>query len=423
MSTNAYGVGLGVALSAVCLASGCRRQSPTPEPIRPVKTMVVGKGAEFYVRTFPGRVEAAQSVELAFQVPGLVTALPVKEGQRVARGQVLSQLRQTEYQARSEAARGQLEQGQALLDALRSGARSQEQIRLEAALRAAEAKLANARTEFERYARLLPTTAVSRSDYDISETNYKVAGEERVSAQQLLEKARTARQEEITAQEAQVHTLQARVQEAGVQFADTTLRAPYNGVVAQRLIDQGQAITANRPVVKFQNTEEVDIVVDVPEAVMAAGLQGGNVGVMTAGFSYIPGKQFPVRISEIAQVADPATQTFPAHFRMKQPAGMTLLPGMTATVDIAFRRPSALASQIFVPVSAVTRQANGRQVVWVLGSDGTVRSRDVRMRAVQDGEVEVLGGLRPGERIAVAGAEQLRDGMKVRDLGNALGDM
>jgi multidrug efflux system membrane fusion protein len=422
MNTNGRGVGLPIALSISFLASNCSRQNPVPpEVVRPVKTMVIGKGAESYIRTFPGRVEAAKSVDLAFQVPGLVIGLPVKEGQRVARGQVVGQLRQTEYQARRKAAQGQLEQGQAVLDTLRLGARSEEQLRREAALRAAEAKLANARTEFERYARLLPTGSVSTSEYELSQTNYRVAEEERQSAQQLLEKARTSRQEEIDAQQAQVHTLEARVQEAGVQLADTTLRAPYNGVVAQRLIDEGQAITANQPAVKFQNTEEVDIVADVPEAVMAADLRSGNAGRMTAEFSHMPGKQFPVRIWEIAQVADPATQTFQARFRMKPPARTMLLPGMTATVDIAFRRPRAPANRTFVPISAVTRLVGGPQVVWVLGANGIVRCREVRLGEVKDGGVEILGGLRPGERIAVAGAAQLRDGMKVRDLGNALG--
>lgn len=421
---NRRGVGLRIALSVSCFAYGCSRQNPVPsEAVRPVKTMVIGKGAESYVRTFPGRVEAVKSVDLAFQVPGLITALPVKAGQRVVRGQVVGQLRQTEFQARRAAAQGQLDQGLSVLDALRQGARSEEQLQREAQLRAAEAKLANARTEFDRYARLLPTGSVSTAEYELSQTAYRVAQEERESARQLLEKAKTARQEEIDAQQGQVHTLEARLREAAVQLGDSTLRAPYSGVIAQRLIDEGQVITANRPVVKFQNTEEIDIVADVPETVMAMGFRSSNIARMSAEFSHSPGRQFPVHIGELAQVADPATQTFQVRFRMKTPAGMMLLPGMTATVAINYRRPRLPTNRAFVPISAVTREVNGRQVVWVIGADDTVRCREVRMGEVKDGEVEILGGLRPGERIAVAGATQLRDGMKVRDLGNALGEM
>jgi len=410
------------ALSITCLTTACSRQSaPQHEEIRPVKTMTVGEGGTSYVRSFPGRVEAAKTVDLSFQVPGLVVALPVKEGQKVARGQMIGQLRSSEFQARREAAQGQLDQGQAVLDALRLGERSEEQLRREAQLSAAEAKLANTRTEFERYARLLPTGAVSTAEYELSQTAYHVAEEDRKAAQQMVEKGIAARKEEIEAQQGQVRSLEGRLQEAKVQLEDATLRAPYNGVIAQRLIDEGEVITPNKPVVRFQNTDEIDIVVDVPEKVMAAGFRQADIAGMTAEFSHSPGQRFPVRIKELAQVADPATQTFQVRFGMRAPARMMILPGMTATVDVTYRRPGAAGSRTFVPVSAVTKQPTGQQVVWVLSSDDTARCRTVTMGEVREGEVEIAGGVTPGERIVVAGAPYLREGMKIRDLGNALG--
>ncbi len=417
------GMALGLALCGMVLAAGCSRESPAPaELIRPVKTMTVGAGGGSYTRTFPGRVEAAKSVELAFQVPGLVVRLPVKEGQRVTRGQVVSRLRQSEYEARRLAAQGQLDQGKAVLEALRTGERTEEQLRREAALRAAEAKLANTRTEFERYKRLLPTGAVSTSEYDLAQTAYSVAQEEQKAARQMVEKGVAARQEEIAAQEGQVRSLEGRLDEARVLLSDTILRAPYNGVIAQRLIDEGQVVAAARPVLKFQNTEEVDIVADVPEAVMSTGFRRGTVSQMAAEFPKAPGLRVPVRVSEMAQVADPATQTFQVRFGMRPPKGILILPGMTAQVTVTYPRPRSQASGTFVPITAVTRQPDGRQVVWIVGADGTVRSRLVAMGAVKDGDVEIVTGLVAGERIAVAGSEFLRDGMKVRELGNALGD-
>jgi RND family efflux transporter MFP subunit len=383
--------------------------------------MVIGKGGATYVRFFPGRVEAAKAADLAFQVPGLVVRLPVKEGQRVGRGQMISQIRPAEYQARREAAQGQVDQGLAVLKGLQQGERSEEQLRREAQLRAADAKLANTRTEFDRYARLLPTGAVSTAEYELAQTSYRVAEEDRKAALQLVEKGTAARQEEIEAQQGQVRSLEGRLEEAKVQLDDTTLRAPYNGIIARRLIDEGEAVTVSKPVVRFQNTEEIDIVVDVPEAVMAAGFRQANIAGMAAEFSHAPGVQFPVRLKEMSQAADSATQTFQVRFSMKAPRKTTVLPGMTATVAVTYRQPRTRDNRTFVPISAVTRQDNGHQVVWVLGADATVRRRAVKMGEVKDGEVEIVRGLRPGERIAVAGATYLRDGMRVRDLGDALG--
>ena len=61
-------------------------------------------------------------------------------------------------------------------------------------------------------------------------------------------------------------------------------------------------------------------------------------------------------------------------------------------------------------------------MVWVLEPNQTVKCRPVKMGNVKDGQVEIVDGLRPGDRIVVAGAPFLSDGMKVRDLGDALGD-
>jgi len=87
-----------VALSACCLTAGCSRPIETrSEVARPVKTMVVAAGSQPLVRTFPGKVEASKTAELAFQVSGLLVKLPVKEGQRIAKGGLVAQLRQDEF--------------------------------------------------------------------------------------------------------------------------------------------------------------------------------------------------------------------------------------------------------------------------------------------------------------------------------------
>jgi RND family efflux transporter MFP subunit len=154
---------------------------------------------------------------------------------------------------------------------------------------------------------------------------------------------------------------------------------------------------------------------------MAVGFRPANVAGMAAEFSSAPGMRFPVRVKEIAQVADLVTQTFPVRFTMKAPRHPTVLPGMTATVEVTYRLPRTAANRILVPVSAVSNET-GESMVWLLGRDHTVRCRTVKMGVVKDGQVEILSGLRTGDRIAVAGAPFLREGMKVRDLGNALGD-
>lgn len=388
--------------------------------VRPVKTTVVAAGAAPRVRMFPGTVEAARKVELAFQVPGLLVKLPVKEGQQVAAGELIAELRQDEFAARLAALQGQLDQARAVLRGLQAGERPEETLRRETEVRAAAARLANARAEFGRMQSLVRTNAVSRSDFEIAETAYQVAQEQHQAALQILEKSSIAREEDLDAQEAQIRGLEGRVVEANLQLQDTTLRAPYDGVIAQRFVEEGQNVQAKAPIVRFQDVEEIEIVVDVPETVMAADIRRADVTSMLAEFSGAPGVRFPVTIREIAQVADPTTQTFKVRAAMLAPQDITVLPGMTATVTVAYRRADILGDRILVPVSAVTKAA-GKQIVWIVGADGTVERRPVKTGAATGGQIEIVEGLAPGDRIAVAGVTHLRQGMKVRDLGDALG--
>lgn len=416
------GPSLPIVLSILCLVVGCSRQDPPRlEVVRAVKTMVVAAGDETHVRSFPGRVEGSKSVELAFQVSGLLVNLPVTEGQSVVKNDIIAQLRQDEFQARLQAAQGQLDQARAALNALRLGERPEERLRREAQVRAAEARLANARTKFERHARLVRSNAVSRADYELTQTAYRVAQEEHRAALQVLEQGTIARQEDIEAQEAQVRVLESRVVEANLQLEDSTLRAPYDGVIARRFVDVGQNIRAKEPVVRFQDVEEVDIAVDVPETVMIAALRSADIVHMNAEISGAPGLEFPVRIREVAQVADPITQTFQVRAAMKSPPGMNLLPGMTARVTLTYHRASILGDRILVPISAVFKEATGEQVAWVVGPDQTVSRRPVKIGEATGDRIEIVEGLQPGDRIAVAGVRFLREGMQVRDLGDALG--
>ena len=378
-------LGLTVAVLMVCVVVGCSsHQPPVSEERRPVKTMVVTAGDKPSVRSFPGRVEASKMVDLAFQVSGVLVTLPFREGERASKGTVIAQLRQDEFQARLQTVQATLDQARAQLGA-------------------AQSRLTNTKTESERYGRLVDSTAVSRSDYDSAQTAYRSA------------------QEDYNAQQASIRGLESRVAEAKLQLGDSTLRAPYDGVVAQRLVDVGQNIVANNPVIRFQNVVDIEIVVDVPEGYVASDLRSTAIRQSVAELSIAPGRQFAVHVKEVAQIADPKTQVFEVRFAMKAPPGIKALPGMTANVTITTRANTRPGNTLVVPISAVVKQDTGEQVAWILGSDQTVHRRIVNLGAPSGEQIEILGGLQPGDRVVVAGANFLREGMKVRDLGDALG--
>lgn len=412
---------MGFLLATFTLGCGPEK-TPEAEVIRPVKTLLVVEGDESRQRSFPGTVEASRRVELAFRVPGLLAELPIKEGDNVAKGDLIAQLRQDEFQARLTSLTGELDQARAALRALLAGERPEEIRRREALVRAAALRMENARTEYTRAIALSQRNAISQQELDRIQTSHKISQQEYASAQESLEKGTIGREEDVEAMEAQVRGLESRVVEAQIQLSDSTIYAPYDGVIAQRFVDQGQNIAAGDRVVQFQDTEEIDIAVDVPETVMVADILQADILQMTATLSGAPGVEFPVRIREIAQVADPVTQTFNVRVAMQAPENIRVLPGMTASVSVRYRRASVLGQRILVPVEAVTQNATGDQVVWSLGEEMKVSPRTVTLGEATGGRVEIVKGIEPGDRIVVAGTRFLRDGMQVRDLGDALGE-
>lgn len=389
--------------------------------MRPVKTVVVTPGGDTRTRLFPGKAEAAKRVELGFQVPGVLIELPVREGQTVKRGEVIGRLRPDEFQARLTALQGELDQARAALRALQSGERTEQRLRLESQVRAARAQLANARAQFDRSSRLVESRTISREVFDRDNAAYQVAQEEYHAAEQMLEMGLIAREEDIDAKEAAIRGLEGRVVEANLQLEDATLRAPYDGVIAQRFVEVNQNVTAGQPIVKFQDVDEIEVVVDVPESIMAADLSRADIVEILAEFSGAPGLQFPAHIEEISQRADPVTQTFQVRVALQSPQGVNVLPGMTSTVTFTYRRANILQNHLVAPITAVAKNATGQQGVWVIGTDETVAWRSVTLGAASGGQIEIVEGLAAGDRIAVAGVNFLREGMKVRDLGDALG--
>src|SRR5690606_6109629 len=112
-----------------------------------------------------------------------------------------------------------------------------------------------------RNIQLLPRQAISQAAYDMSETTYRVAQQDYEASVQLFEMSSIAREEDLEAQEAVVRGLEAQVVTAELRLEDSTLLAPYDGVIARRLVEENQNVQAKAPIVRFQDVDEVEIVV------------------------------------------------------------------------------------------------------------------------------------------------------------------
>lgn len=252
------------------------------------------------------------------------------------------------------------------------------------AVEEARANYREAEQQFRRYKELYAKKQVSRADFD----RYRAA---RDVARVQLEDAQNA-------------------------LRDTTLKAPFAGVIAKRFVENFQKVKAKDPIVNLQDISRIEVLVDVPELVMATIKEKGT-GKVVARFDSIPGKNFPLELKEYSTEADPATQTYQVVFEMDQPAGANILPGMTASViATSMAAESASGAYILIPAIAVLDAPENHPYLWIYDATaGVVHKREVKVGRLQgSSSIQILEGLKPGEQIVIAGVTKLTEGMKVR---------
>ena len=185
----------------------------------------------------------------------------------------------------------------------------------------------------------------------------------------------------------------------GAIQAETTLRAPVDGLIATRAVAPGLIVSAggSTPVFTITDPRHVWLIAQLTEEDAALVHLGDTVEVTTAAF---PGRVFHATIDNIAAALDPATHRLPVRASIDNP-DRALKPQMFANFTIRHRNTNATA--LLSPASAVMHEGDNARI-WVALPHGLLQARTIRTGDSVNGMVEVLSGLKPGERIVTAGA-------------------
>lgn len=418
---------LGWALATVVfLTNSCREAPVQAEVERPVKTIVLGEATEGRSRAFPGTTRAADRAELSFRVSGPLVELPAFEGKDVRKGELLAQIDPRDFETSVQ----NLEASLASLEAERRAmnqARPEDIRRSEANLGAAKSRLLEAEASFRRYQRLYENENISKAEYDERRAARDVAIADVSSAEEELTMARKgARIEDIEAMDARIRGVEARLQQARDDLADSSLRAPYPGIVAQRFVDNFEFVQAQQPVLSLQNINVMELVAQIPETIIAGTRIGDenltdsdNLPSFYALFPSLPDQRIPAKITEISAQADPVTRTYAVTFQLPQPGKGVILAGMTGEIYVQAREGSG--GGFSVPVIAVFADESGTQCVWTLDEQSmTARKAPVEVGDLIGDSALILAGVQEGDIVITAGAGYLEEGQKVRTITDEL---
>ncbi|MFK5985039.1 MAG: efflux RND transporter periplasmic adaptor subunit [Pseudomonadota bacterium] len=210
------------------------------------------------------------------------------------------------------------------------------------------------------------------------------------------------------------------------QLAYTELKAPFDGIIARRYIQNFEEIQSRQSIVTLNDNEILELKFDLPENLILS--MQAKVGVrsvdesrlkreipITALFQSQQNQEYRLQFKEISTKADEKTQTFSATYTMKRPENIIILPGMSATVKIDLS--SVLANQkaaFYLPVTAVVADVNLKATIWVVDEKTMqVQAQSVQVASMKGSQIQITQGLTEGQRVVIAGVPFLYKGLKV----------
>ena len=332
-------------------------QQQAPPPVY-VSLTTVKDTAAIYYDNYPATLAAQNEIKLTPQVSGYITGLYFKEGSTVGKGQRLYTIDQQVYNANLQ---------QAVAN---------QQVQ--------ETNLLKAQKDADRYHELDKHDAIAKQQVDYADA--------------ALEAAR----KQVAASRAAVNAVR-----ANVGFAD--IRAPFTGTIGISQVKPGQAVVAGQTVLNTISSDDpmaVDINVNQQDIFRFGQLQ--KAGTKDSTFRLVFGNDvypYPGHIYTIDRAVDPQTGTIKTRLLFPNKQGM-LKVGMNGTVRVANNNRT---QSIVIPFKAVTEQL-GEYFVYVVGDSSKVAQRKVELGQQLGGNVIIKNGIQVGDKIAVEGVQNLRQG-------------
>ena len=402
----------------VVTLAACTR-APEALPVAKAPAVTVTAVAQ---RTVPiysqyvGQTEAVKTVEVRARVEGYLERQAVPDGADVKAGDVLfvidsrpfdATLRQTQANVARDSA--QLRQAEATLIQ-----READVLQARANLERDLSQLQNARTQERRYGILLEKELIAREQYDQFRTNM-VALEATVQADRAAianaQAAFVAAQAAIENARAAIRANEAAVDSARLQLGYTTIRSPLDGRMGKADVRVGSLVGRSDPTllatVSTLDPMYVNFSVSEREAlqVWRGRARSARITITLPDDSAYP---HAGQLDFVDRAVDPRTGTLALRASFPSPARL-LQPGQYVRLRVLVEER---AGALLVPQAAV-QESQGSASVFVVGRDGTVQARAVKLGPRLPTQWVIDDGVKPGEDVVVSGLQQIRAGMRV----------
>jgi HlyD family secretion protein len=383
-----------------------------------VDVVVAKRGALSNSLEYTGTTQPYRSISLRTQAEGQLSSLAVDVGDPVARGQVLARLDNRILstavgEAQAEAAALESNVAQASTEV--SEGKSQ--------VTSARLELEQAQADLNRLEKLFAAGAISKQQVEQARTEASTRQQAVAAAQQVVQ----TRQQAVTAAQRRVVAQQSVIAREKQRLAFAVVTSPVNGVVLERIVEPGNLAQVGSEILKLGDFSRVKVSVQVSELELTNIRSGQSVQVKLDAF---PKNLLQGEVSRVSPVADPTARLIPVEVTIPN-SQRRIGSGLLARVNFGAQRSNV----VVVPEGALqtnrdrrakggTNRPNGAApelsktgTLFTIAAGGPqtkVVARRVTIGQRQDGQVEVLSGISPGDRLVTRSSKALKDGDPVR---------
>ena len=407
----------GILLLGTGFALGQKLSSPTTtaQPIvsksniLPVKTTIIEPVRSYSTtQTYTGEVAALRTSEVGFERSGKLVEVLVEEGDRLTRNTPLAKLDTANLEAQRQGLIAQKAQASAVLAELNNGARREQITAAQANVRDLSQQLELEKLRSSRREYLYGEGAIAREELDEIAFNQKALNERLANAKSNLDELNNGtRIEQIQAQQAAVDRLAAQIKDLDITIAKSILKAPYNGIVAARNLDEGTVIQAGQSVLRLVENAQPKVKIGVPINV-ANKIQPGSQKQITVG-----GRKYNATVSSILPEVNTATRTRTVVLKLSPNAATQVSPQQIARLQAT---QDNSVEGYWLPINALVKGDRGLWSCYALvesDGDSITERRYLELLETEGDRVLVKGTLEPGDEIIIDGTHRLIPGQIV----------
>jgi HlyD family secretion protein len=393
----------------ICLA-GCSKEASEKETAVPVQIVSVEQITLQHTVTAEAVLFPVQQSALTPKIGAPVKAFYVKRGSRVHRGQLLATLENQDLVAAAQDTKGSYDQAQAVYKTTTASGVPEEIQKATLDEQGAQKLLEAEQKIYASRKELFQQGAMPRKDLD-------QAGVDLTNARNQYEMARkhastllaVGKEQELKAAAGQLESAKGKYLGAAAQVGYSEIRSPIDGVVTDRPLYPGEMAAAGTPLLTVMDTSEVIARAHIPQP-EAELLRAGDAATLA-----VPGEDQPVngKVTVVSPALDPNSTTVEVWVQAKN-SEKRLKPGTSVQLSMVAKTiPDALV----IPAASLLTAQDGSTTVMLVGVDGRAHQQAVKAGIRQGDQVQVLEGVKAGDRVVGAGAYGLPDNTKIKAEG------